>query len=242
MVFKFFRKTLGIAILTSRWIFRQPLWIFQSFIFIIGFVIMMFAWGGLYAIKNITLVFVIIGFWSQGLNIIAQNVGWSKIMKLEEMIIGSPIGILEYYLGVATGSLLFTFIDLIPAAILLYIVGLIGLMPYLILLGVVALFLGSFIGLIIVLRVKNPTNISAITNPAVTLTTLIPPVYYPASMLPHGIGIILSLVPTATLMEVARFLSGLPTVLEMWVAILNLVIWFAVALILLSRVVRWGLG
>jgi ABC-2 type transport system permease protein len=162
-------------------------------------------------------------------------------MKLEEMIIGSPIGILEYYVGVATGSLLFAFVNLIPAAILLYIVGLIGLIPHLIVLGVLALFLGSFIGLIIVLRVKNPTNISAITNPAVTLTTLLPPVYYPASMLPHGIGFILSLVPTATLMEAARFLSGLPTVLDIWVVIINLGVWFAVALILLSRVVRWGL-
>lgn len=242
MVRVFSRRVLGIAYLTSRWIVRQPLWMFQAFIYIIGFLIMMFAWGGLYAIKNITLVFIIIGFWSQGLNIIAQNIGWGKIMKLEEMIIGSPIGLLEFYLGVVLGSLFFSLVDVIPAIILLYVVDLLYILPYLLVLGVLAMFLGSFIGLIVVLRIKNPTNISALTNPLVSLTTLLPPVYYPASLLPHNIGTTLSLIPTATLMEIARWLGGLPSSLNISYAFLNIGLWFVVVLLLLSRIIRWGLG
>jgi len=235
------RRIIGVAVFSSKWIFRQPLWLFQSAIFILGILIMLFAWGGLNAIKNLALAFIIVGFWNSGLNLIAQEIGWSKITKVNEMYYASPVKIYEYYLGVTIGTLIFSVMDIISAAILLYIVKMLYILPILIPLGVIALVLGSFLGLIIVLRIKNPTNISAITNPLSTLTTILPPVYYPAIILPKQIAYFLTLFPTATLMEIARNIIGVKTILTINQAVIITLTWLVIVIILLTKTIKWGL-
>ncbi len=236
-----FNKIIGVAVLSSRWIFRQPLWMFQSAIVIAGLFIMLTAWGGIEAIKNLALAFTIVGFWNDGLNIIAQTFGWSKIEKSYEMFIASSISIPEYYLGLTLGSLIFAIIDLIPSIIILYWLKLLSILPYLMILGIVALLIGSFLGLTIVLRIKNPTNISAVTNPISALTTILPPIYYPSILLPKPIAYTLVVVPTASLMEIARNLLGIKTLLTLTQGVIVLTVWIIVVVILLIKVIKWGL-
>ena len=52
-MFRFLRQVYGIAYLTSRWIFRQPAWLIQSMLAIVGFAILLYAWGGVEGLKNI---------------------------------------------------------------------------------------------------------------------------------------------------------------------------------------------
>jgi ABC-2 type transport system permease protein len=233
-------RIVGVGVLTSRWIIRQPLWMVQSLIWVVGFILIMAAWGGVEAIKNIAIVFMLISFWTIGLNIVAQDLGWSKVSKRDEMFIASPLTLTEYYLGIIFGAMIYIGVFLVPSAILLYYLGILHLFPLLFLLGIISLFLGSFVGMIAVLRIRNPTNISAITNPLVTLTNVIPPVYYPAYILPPSIGKISALVPTATVMEIARYYSGIPTVLTPIEAAVNLALWFLASLIILSKLITWG--
>jgi hypothetical protein len=72
------------------------------------------------------------------------------------------------------------------------------------------------------------------------LTNVIPPVYYPAYILPLSIGKISALVPTPTVMEIARYYSGIPRVLTPIEAAVTLALWFLASLIILSKLITWG--
>ena len=235
-------RIIGISVLTSRWIIRQPLWILQSLLFILGFIILMVAWGGMEAVKNFALVLVISGYWTIGVNIVAQEYGWNRIYHLDEMFIASPVTILDYFIGIVLGVSIYNTIFMAISMIMLIYLGIPHIMLPLLVLGLIGLILGSFIGLIAVLMVKNPTNISAITNPLVTLTNMLPPVYYPSVVLPPIIDKALVMVPTATLMEIARYYTGMPTVISPIEATIILIAWLAATLLTLSRLITWGRG
>jgi ABC-2 type transport system permease protein len=234
------RRIIGIAMISSRWIVRQPLWIVQGIISIIGISVLMMVWGGLEAIKNLALAFIIIGFWGQGLNLMAQNIGWYRVNKIEDMFICSPISILEYYVGVGLGTLTFSLINLFPSFLILFYVDLLYVIPIVLVMGAISLFIGSFVGLIAVLNIKNPTNVSAITNPLYTLTVLLPPVYYPAFYLPYPINMIASIIPTSVLMELSRYFVGIQTVFNFTILTILLIIWFLAPLIFLFKIISWG--
>ena len=233
-------RILGVAVLTSRWVIRQPLWLLQAVIFTIGFLILMFAWGGVEAVKNLALLLVVSGFWTLGLNIVAQDYGWNRIMRIDQMFIASPVSLFEYFIGILVGLTIYNLLFIILSMLLLWYLNILYVFPLLILLGLIDLVLGSFIGLIAVLRVKNPTNISAITNPLSTLTTILPPVYYPSTLLPYPLNKLASLIPPATLMEIARGASGFATSLSLMEAILIIMGWIVLTTIVLSRLVTWG--
>ncbi len=233
-------RIVGVAVLTSRWIIRQPLWLFQVAVFTLGFLILLFAWGGLAAVINLALLLVVSGFWTLGLNIVAQDYGWNRIMKLDEMFIASPVTLSDYFIGIILGVSLYNILFIASSALILLYLDLIHILPLLVMLGLIDLILGSFIGLIAVLRVRNPTNISAITNPLSTLTTILPPVYYPSTILPYPLNKVACIVPPATLMEVARGIAGLPTSLSPLESITIIIGWILLATLALSRLMTWG--
>ena len=234
------RSILAVTILSSKWIVRQPLWIVQSVVFTLGFILIMGVWGGELAVKNIALVLYIISLWSIGMNIASQTIGWNMIGHIDEMYIASPVTLFEYYIGIVLSTMLYYVFFLIPSFILFTYYNLLGIMPVLTVFGVASLIISTCLGTVIVLSIKNPTNISAITNPVTTLFTVLPPVYYPATMLPHPLDKIASYIPTATLMELARWYAGLPTVLTDLEAMVNIAVWIAISLIATSKVVTWG--
>lgn len=233
-------RVLGVAVLTSRWVIRQPLWILQAIIFTVGFLILMFAWGGADAVKNLALLLVVSGFWTLGLNIVAQDYGWNRVTRIDQMFIASPVTIFEYFLGILLGLTIYNLLFIVLSMLLLWHLNILYVFPLLVVLGLVDLVLGSFLGLIAVLGVKNPTNISAITNPLSTLTTILPPVYYPSTILPYPVNKLASLIPPATLMEIARAASGFNTSISLLEAVVVIVGWLVLTTIVLSRLVTWG--
>jgi len=235
-----FNRVLGVAVLTSRWVFRQPLWLFQAVIFTLGFLVLMFAWGGVEAVKNFALLLVVSGFWSLGINIVAQDYGWNRLMRIDQMFIASPVTIFEYFVGMLLGLTLYNLLFIVLSLLMLWYLGILYVFPLLVILGLIGLVLGSFLGLITVLKVKNPTNISAITNPLATLTTILPPVYYPSTLLPYPLNKIASFVPPAALMEIARAATGFPASLSILEAILVIIGWLVVTAIVLCKLITWG--
>ena len=233
-------RIIGVAVLTSRWVVRQPLWLLQAVIFTLGFLILLFAWGGIAAIKNLALLLVVSGFWTLGLNIVAQDYGWNRLMKIDEMFIASPVSLFEYFVGILLGMSIYNALFIILSLALLWYLGLLQIFALLILLGIIDLILGSFIGLIAVLKIRNPTNISAITNPLSTLTTILPPVYYPSTLLPTPLNKIASVIPPATLMEIARSASGFETSLTLIEASIIIFGWLITSTIILSKLITWG--
>jgi len=236
------RQILGIAYLESRWIRRHPLWIVQGVTGTAGFIIAMFAWGGNEALRNLAIAYVITAAWSQGLNIIAQDIGWGRIGHDFERLVASPVTLPIYFAGVTIGTTPFMIVMLIPALILVYMIGMdIISFVALLFLSPLALVLGAFTSLSIILRIKNPTNISAITNPLNTVTVSLPPVYYPIGILPPVLREIALIFPTTSLMELGRWIAGGPLTYNPLIPISITLAWLSITAFLVSKRLKWGL-
>lgn len=236
------RQIIGVAYVETRWVRRQPLWLVQGVIGTIGIIMIMFAWGRTEALRNLAIAYVIVGAWGQGLNIVAQNMGWIRIGHEYERLVASPVTLSVYFLGVVIGTSPFMAINVVPAAILAILVGM-DILSFVapLLLAPIALALGAFLSLSIILRMKNPTNISAITNPLYTMTVVLPPVYYPLGILPPGLREIALAVPTVSLTEVGRWIVSSNLTYNAMYPLAMLVGWLVVSILLVSGKLRWGL-
>lgn len=239
---RIFRQILGVAYLQSIFIRRQPLWIVQGFVASAGMMAVMFVWGGLEALRNLVTAYVIIGAWGQGLNIVAQIIGWSRQGHELERLVASPVTLPIYFIGVAIGTSPFMLPTLMPALILMIFVG-VDLPSFLALLFLtpIALILGAFMSIAIIIRIKNPTNISAITNPLYTVTTILPPVYYPVNFLPPLLREISMAIPTVSLMEIARWIAGVRWTYEPSVCLFVIATWMAIVTLLVMKKLKWGM-
>ena len=240
---KFLLQVLGIAYLESRFIKRQPTWILQGFLSAIGFTMLLYVWGSIEALKNLVIAYIITGAWGLGLNIVAQSIGWDKIYKGFEYRVASPVTLPIYFAGMVLGSSPFLITDIVPALVvaLIFKMNLLLLLTLIPLAGL-ALILGAFLSLSIVLRIEERTNISAITNPLYTLTITLPPVYYPLYVLPEPIRSLTLLLPSVSLMELARWITGYAkTSYHPLIPSLVLAVWTIITTILVVRKFKWGL-
>ena len=234
-------KINGVVYLTSRWIRRQPLWLVQDLFIVIGFAILMFVWGGITGLKNVMVAWFISSAWSMGVNLVAQSIGWDKQGKTMDMFIASPVKPFHYIFGYFISSTVFLVADFIYMLPLIFfldawsivLASLIAVGPLLV--------ISNLVGLSIVMRIKKPTNISAITNPIQTMLMILPPVFYPASVIPQTARYFVLLIPTAAGAEIARQLSGLSTWHNLWYPIAVLLVWVVAGTLASSRVVRWGM-
>ncbi len=234
-------KISGIAYLTSRWLRRQPLWLVQDAFMIISFAILMFVWGGITGLKNVFVAWFISGAWGMGINIVAQNIGWDKQNRVMDMFIATPVKPWHYVLGYFMPGLTFVAVDL---AFMLPLIAYLNAWNILLasLVAVVPLLItGTLLGLAIVMRIKKATNISAITNPLQAILVMLPPVFYPAQLIPLNIRYFVLLIPTAAGAELARQLSGLSTWHNLWYPAAVLIAWVITGILASAKMVKWGL-
>lgn len=238
------RGVIGVAALASKWILRQPSWLLQDVLMIVAFFIIIAVWGGRAAVVNMVAAWIIVGSWNLGVNLVGQEVGWSRIGHYYYVYVASPLTPLEYLLGVVLGNLPMVAIDASMLTIMSILVlgdarpivcGLVG--------GLLLLPVAVFTGLALVLRVRKPTNISAITNPVAFVTTLLPPVFYPLTIVPGVIRPVLLCIPTVAAAELARSLLGVRglAAYPAWIPLAVLVSWLALMSAMARRVIRWGL-
>lgn len=235
------RKIRGITYLTSRWIIRQPMWLAQDVFMVAGFAILMFVWGGVEGLINVIVAFFISGGWSMGINLMGQNIGWDKQGKVMDMFIASPIKPYHYIIGYYLPGLIFVAVDML---IMMPIVAFLNVWKVLassIIAILPLIVISNMVGLSIVMRIKKPTNISAITNPLNMIFIILPPVFYPAHILPESVRYVVLLIPTASAAELARQLSGLSTWNNLWYPITILLIWVVLGILISSKTVKWGM-
>lgn len=235
-------QILGIAVLNGKWVLRQPLWIFQSFIGVIGMTITLFAWGSNLALSNLVVAYLVIGSWGLGLNIVAQTIGWNRVDHVYESYVASPITLPIYFVGTILGSMPFFSAHLSTAIVISILCRMdLAFVPIALLLSLISLILGAFLSLSIILRLRNPTNISAITNPLNTLTTILPPIYYPLSFLQPELRHLALVVPTVPLMEIGRWLAEVPTGQDLALSFTSMIAWVVIVTVLVAKKLRWGL-
>ncbi|MCC6003095.1 MAG: ABC transporter permease [Thermofilum sp.] len=222
---------------------RQWTWLAQSLVGLFGFSVLLFAWGGVAGLKHAIVASMVAGSWGIGLNIVGQMIGWQKVEKQYEFYVASPLSLTEYYLGVVLGQLPFFIVEVLSPAVIALLLGVkYEALPALTLVVLLALLLGSFSSLTIVLRIKNPMNISAVTNPLYTLTATLPPVFYPMTVLPQPLRPLALIFPTVPLAELARWATGTAeTCLQPSTALALTAFWLALSTIALRGVLKWGL-
>jgi len=219
------------------------MWIVQNFMWTISFLVLFSVWGGPAAVKHLIVVIIVISGWSTGLNAVAQSIGWDRVSGEYERRIVSPLSPLEYILGLTIGYVVvFNLSNLaVVLGITLYMGMNIAYVLVLLGLSILALFTGLFLSLSIILRIKNPMNISAVTNPLNTLTIFLPPVYYPATVLPEPLKTLCITVPTAAMVDLGRALGGLPHAYPVELSIAVVSAWLMIAGVFTKKKLKWGL-
>lgn len=231
----------GVAYLSSRWVLRQPSWLLQSMLSMVGFAILLYAWGGLEGLRNIVLAWVIAALWSAGLNIVGQEVGWHRVILLHDMFVAGPLKPLHYLIGLFLVSLIFPCIELLILLPIALLLNALWDLLLAIVLGLPVLLSGITLGLTIVMRIEKPINVSAITNPIAWLLIILPPVYYPAWILPHQIRPIALLIPTSAAAEIVRQLVGMGASINILYPMTILFAWILIGTIMASKTIKWGL-
>jgi ABC-2 type transport system permease protein len=237
-----FRQILGISVMCFKQIRTQPLWVFQSIIGVAGLTLSLFAWGSTKALENLILAYFVAGSWALGAHWVAQQIGWDRILQGYDSNVASPMTLSTYFVGIVLGHIPYFLTNVAMAVIAAVIIGtdFLTLLP-LFLVSMVSAALGSFLALSAILRLKNPTNIAQITNPLVTLTITLPPIYYPLVFLSTPLKEALLAIPTVSLMEVARLVTGQPTACNPTLSVISLVAWSSISTILLLKKIRWGM-
>ena len=241
MKLQYLRRILGIAFLSTRWIKVQPMWLIQTFLVTIGFFIILYMWGGSHGVANFLVGAIVAGMWGQGVNIVAQEIAWYRIMRLYDMFVATELTPSALVLGVFVSSLAFVATEF--AAYLPIALAFNGL-KYLALavaIGLGELAVSLLLGLAIALRVSVATNISAITNPISSILQILPPVFYPASMLPTAARYIAMACPTAAAAEIVRQATGMGVAVPLWIPVVSLCAWLVAGFALSSRYMKWGL-
>ncbi len=234
-------KIRGVTYLASRWIRRQPMWLVQDLFIVLGFAILMFVWGGINGLRNVLVAWFISGAWGMGVNLVAQSIGWDKQQKIMDMFIATPVRPFHYVFGYFISSLIFLAVDFLYMLILIIYLNAWAIVLASLIAVAPLLIISNLVGLSIVMRIKKPTNISAITNPLQMMLIILPPVFYPASVLPETLRYFVLLIPTAAGAEIARQLSGLSSWHNLWYPVAVLAIWVVLGILASSRVVKWGM-
>ncbi len=239
----FIWRILGVAYRNYIFFKRQWMWLAQSVMYTVGFMIIFTLWAGISALKHMIIVFLITSGWGTGLNVIAQTIGWDRITGEYEKRVASPLSLIEYLLGMVIGNMYTSGAVEIP--IIIYAASCLDmdLLGLLLVYGLsfLATFIGLFLSLSIILRIKNPMNISAVTNPLYSLTVILPPVFYPPTFLPEPIRTYCVVIPTTALVDLGRALTGQTHAYPLWMSSLSLLAWLIIATILAGKKLKWGL-
>ena len=240
-MFRTIRQIIGVAIINIKAIQRQPLWIVQTTISVSAWALTMYAWGSTRALDNLVLVYIVAGSWALGMNTVAQSIGWERLDLIYDSNVASTITLQIYFLGKIMGLAPYFLVNLVISMAVAATTGmrLLLFLP-LMFVAVVSLILGSFLSLSIILRLKTPTNISAITNTLRTLTINLPPLYYPLAFLPGMLREASLIIPTVSLMEMARWVIHTPTECDPILSFISLLSWLSVSVLLVAKKLKWG--
>lgn len=235
------RGILGVAVLTSRWAVRQPAWLLQDALLLVAFGIILWAWGGVEAARSIVIAWIVGGMWSLGINLVGQEVGWSRVIGTLHMYVASPITPRIYMLGMLLGNISTIFpIELAIITGIAYMLGSMELILAAMAAGLLLAPVSTMLGLSIAMRIRKPTNVSAITNPIAMVLMLLPPVFYPIAVVPGPLRPVALAIPTAAAAELARALAGYHNYYTTTEPLVALVLWALAAVVLASRTVKWG--
>lgn len=215
------------------WLFATP--------FSLLFIITVTTGGRAFSLGVIGSLLLVLSTVGTGL---AGDATWYRLeTKLQDFFVASPVNQIGYLLGIAFAGLFFASPALIVLLPLLVYVGLplIALPAVLLSLAAVWLF-SSAVGYLVSTFTSNLRNGWQSGLLLSVLVGILPPVFYPAEILPHNILVIAYAIPTTNAALLIRDAMGSSPNLPYWSPLIG---WLLIASSLLlalgvtSRVARW---
>jgi ABC-2 type transport system permease protein len=175
---------------------------------------------------------------------LAGDATWYRLeTKLQDFFVASPVNQLGYLLGIAFAGLFFASPALVVLLPLLVYIGLPLISLPIVLLSLVGVWLfSSAIGYLVSTFTSNLRNGWQSGLLLSVIVGILPPVFYPAEILPYDILLITYAIPTTNAALLIRDAMGSAPTLPYWSPVTG---WFliavslAIALAVTSRVARW---
>ncbi|HVH15150.1 MAG TPA: ABC transporter permease [Candidatus Angelobacter sp.] len=220
-------------LLSLVWLFATP--------FSLLFIITVTTGGRSFAVGVVGSLLLILSTVGTGL---AGDATWYRLeTKLQDFFVASPVNQLGYLLGIAFAGLFFASPALIVLLPLLVYIGLplITLPTVLLSLAGVWLF-SSAIGYLVSTFTSNLRNGWQSGLLLSVIVGILPPVFYPAEILPNNILLVTYAIPTTNAALLIRYAMGNNPTLPYWSPLtgwLLIAVSLAIALAVTSRVARW---
>jgi len=190
---------------------RNPLWLISNLIPPTSFLILM----RLYARPDM-LLFALVGglvmtIASNAIGLMGDTVFYKREVKFQDMMVASPMRPVSYMFGLMLSGLFFSIPGISIFIVLMVYYKILNLGNLLIYLFASLLSLLSLSGLSFTLAtfVKEPRFVWPLSGILSFAISVIPPVYYPSTILPHWIAGISMFIPTSTAAALFHYHSGL---------------------------------
>ncbi|RLE66352.1 MAG: hypothetical protein DRJ34_05470 [Thermoprotei archaeon] len=197
------KSILGVALLESRRGFRAGYAYISSILSTVWLLIFFYILGGPSFLPHVVIGSII----SLILSVSGSSAiydAYYDLIKLRDIFLASPVSPLEFRIGIALGNLLPSIPTLSAYFILLFFITNVSLACFFITTFVTILItwiMGVFIGYIVS---RGDLNAGPKINLVNKLLTLLPPIYYPTSLLPKELRFLAYLVPTYNISELVK--------------------------------------
>jgi len=220
-------------LLSLVWLFATP--------FSLLFIITVTTGGRSFALGVIGSLLLVLSTVGTGL---AGDATWYRLeTKLQDFFVASPVNQLGYLLGIAFAGLFFASPALVVLLPLLVYIGLPLIFLPVVLVSLVGVWLfSSAIGYLVSTFTSNLRNGWQSGLLLSVLVGILPPVFYPAEILPRNILLLTYAIPTTNAALLIRDAMGAAPSLPYWSPLtgwLLIAISLAIALAVTSRVARW---
>jgi len=207
-----FRRVLGFAwlngIVAAK---RNPLWVLSYLITPLSLLVLFFVWGGEKLAANAVVGGLVSMAAMNGIGLMGDVAYYKNVVKLQDMMVASPMRSFEYMFGLSMSGFLFSIPGL--ATMLAFsskflevsatTVGVILLVYFLLLLS------SSGIGFTIATFVREERYVWPLSNILSFALMILPPVYYPFTLLPRAMWALAALVPTSASAMLIHYYTGL---------------------------------
>jgi len=201
------RGILGVALLVSRRGFRAWQAYLSSLFSTVWMLILFYMLGSRSFLPHVT-VGAILSLTLSGSSSSAVYDAYYNLIGLRDAFLASPVSALEFRTGVALGTFLPSLPTLLAYCTLLFFIA--DASPLTIILATSATALltwvvGVFLGYIVA---RGDLNAGPKIDLLSHLLTMLPPIYYPADILPRELRALAHLAPTYNISELAKSMLG----------------------------------
>lgn len=190
---------------------RNPLWVISYLATPLSLLVLFSVWGGESLLKNAVVGGLISMAAMNGVGLMGDVAYYKNYVKLQDMMVASPMTSIHYMMGLAVSGFFFS----IPGLLVMITIsiGLINLTisrMFIIMIVYVLLLLSTAgIGFTLATFVKEERYVWPLSSILSFTLIILPPVYYPYSLLPNDLWSIALFIPSSNAAMIAHYYTGI---------------------------------